>query len=72
MMQGRVLKVGHDKVAEKYVTLQHGNFTVSYCHLSQNSVLRGLVVLPSDVVGITGDAGRSTIEHLHITARYKR
>ena len=35
MMQGKVLRVGQDKVSGKYVTLQHGNFTVSYCHLSQ-------------------------------------
>ena len=29
MMQGRVLKVGQDKVSGKYVTLQHGSFIVS-------------------------------------------
>lgn len=41
MMQGRVLKVGQDKVSGKYVTLQHGSFTVNYCHLSQISVSQG-------------------------------
>ena len=29
MMQGRVIAVGQDKVSGKYVTLRHGNFTVS-------------------------------------------
>lgn len=71
MMQGRVLKVGEDKVSGKYVTLQHGSFTVSYCHLSQISVSQGQAVLPGDVVGITGNTGRSTGEHLHITIRQK-
>lgn len=71
MMQGRVLKVGEDKVSGKYVTLQHGSFTVSYCHLSQISVSQGQVVLPGDIVGITGNTGRSTGEHLHITCKYK-
>ncbi len=70
MMQGKVLRVGQDKVSGKYVTLQHGNFTVSYCHLSQILVSQGQAVLPGDVVGITGNTGRSTGEHLHITIRY--
>lgn len=71
MMQGRVLKVGQGKVSGKYVTLQHGSFTVSYCHLSQIFVSQDQVVLPGDVVGITGNTGRSTGEHLHITIRQK-
>ncbi|MBR8725678.1 hypothetical protein IX296_001835 [Bacteroides pyogenes] len=71
MMQGRVLKVEQDKVSGKYITLQHGSFTVSYCHLSQISVSQGQAVLPGDVVGITGNTGRSTGEHLHITCKYK-
>lgn len=70
MMQGRVLKVGQDKVSGKYVTLQHGSFIVSYCHLSQMSVSQGQVVLPGDVVGITGNTGRCTGEHLHISIRH--
>ena len=70
MMQGRVLKVGQDKVSGKYVTLQHGSFTVSYCHLSQIFVSQGQDVLSGDVVGITGNTGRSTGEHLHITCKY--
>ena len=70
MMQGKVLRVWQDKGSGKYVTLQHGNFTVSYCHLSQILVSQGQAVLPGDVVGITGNTGRSTGEHLHITIRY--
>ncbi len=45
MIQGRVIAVGQDKVSGKYVTLRHGNFTVSYCHLSQISVSQGQDVL---------------------------
>ena len=70
MMQGRVLKVGQDKVSGKYVTLQHGSFTVSYCHLSQIFVSQEQAVLPGDVVGITGNTGRSIGEHLHITCKF--
>lgn len=71
MLQGEVVTVGQDKVSGKYVTLQHGNFNVSYCHLSQISVSKGQIVKAGEVVGITGNTGRSTGEHLHITIRHK-
>lgn len=69
MMEGVVVKVGQDHASGQYVTLQHGNYTVSYCHLSKILVGKGAVVRPRDVVGITGSTGRSTGEHLHITCK---
>lgn len=69
MMAGTVVKVGQDKASGKYVTLRHGDFMVSYCHLSKILVAKGASVHPRDVVGITGSTGRSTGEHLHITCR---
>ena len=35
MMEGTVLMVGQDRISGKYVVLRHGEFTVSYCHLSR-------------------------------------
>lgn len=69
MMEGTVIKVGQDRASGKYVVLRHGEFTVSYCHLSRILVGKGAVVRPRDAVGITGNTGRSTGEHLHITCR---
>lgn len=69
MMEGVVVKVGQDNASGKYVTLQHGNYTVSYCHLSRVLTRKGALVRPRDAVGITGSTGRSTGEHLHITCR---
>lgn len=69
MMEGVVVKVGQDKTSGKYVTLQHGAYTVSYCHLSKILAVKGAAVRPRDVVGITGSTGRSTGEHLHITCK---
>lgn len=69
MMEGVVVKVGQDKASGKYVTLRHGRYTVSYCHLSKILAVKGATVRPRDVVGITGSTGRSTGEHLHITCR---
>lgn len=69
MMEGVVVKVGQDKTSGKYVTLRHGSYTVSYCHLSRILAVKGAVVRPRDVVGITGSTGRSTGPHLHISCK---
>lgn len=69
MMEGVVIKVGQNKTSGKYVTLQHGNYTVSYCHLSRVLAVKGAVVRPRDAVGITGSTGRSTGKHLHVTCK---
>lgn len=69
MMEGVVVKVGQDKTSGKYVTLRHGSYTVSYCHLSKVLVGKGATVRPRDVVGVSGSTGRSTGEHLHITCK---
>ena len=71
MMPGRVLKVGYDKISGNYVTLQHGSITVSYCHLSRVLKNKNDIVAVGEVVGITGDTGRSTGEHLHLTCKIK-
>jgi len=69
MMEGVVVKVGQNRSSGKYVTLQHGSYTISYCHLSRILTRKNAKVYPRDVVGITGSTGRSTGEHLHITCR---
>ena len=70
MMPGKVVKVSSDKRSGKYVTIRHGDYIVSYCHLSKALVKKGAQVLPGEVVAISGNTGRSTAPHLHITAKY--
>ena len=69
MLSGVVVKVGYDRRSGNFVTLRHGGYTVSYCHLSRVLAAKGTVVRPRDAVGITGSTGRSTGEHLHITCK---
>ena len=71
MMPGKVLKVGYDKVSGNYITLQHGSITVSYCHLSRVLKNKNDIVAVGEVVGITGNTGRSTGEHLHLSCKIK-
>lgn len=72
MMHGMVVKAGQDRISGKYVTVRHGDFSVSYCHLSECRVKKGDCVRPGDVVGISGNTGRSTGSHLHLTVRMGR
>lgn len=69
MMDGIVEKVGYDNRSGNYVTLRHGNYHVSYCHLSSIIVRKGEYVYPGIIVGVTGDTGRSTGSHLHLTCK---
>ena len=70
MMPGEVIKVSSDKRSGNYIVLRHGDYIVSYCHLSKTLVKKGAQVLPGEVVAISGNTGRSTGPHLHITAKY--
>ena len=69
MMDGIVEKVGYNNRSGNYVTLRHGNYHVSYCHLSSIVVVKGKSVCPGTIVGVTGSSGRSTGEHLHLTCK---
>lgn len=69
MLDGIVKKTGEDKRSGKYIVIQYGEFLVSYCHLSRIWIKCGTQVKPGEVVGITGNTGRSTGEHLHITCK---
>ena len=69
MMHGEVIKVGRNKRSGLYVTLRHGDFTVSYCHLSQALVTKGTHVRPGNIIALTGNSGRSTGPHLHLTLK---
>ncbi len=69
MMDGVVDKAGYDNRSGNYVILKHGNFHVSYCHLSSIVVDKGEHVFPGTIVGVTGNSGHSTGSHLHLTCK---
>jgi murein DD-endopeptidase len=72
MMHGEVIKVTHEKKGGLYVIIRHGDYEVTYCHLSQSLVKKGCAVKPGDVVAVSGASGtRCTGPHLHIGLRYK-
>lgn len=69
MLPGRVIRVGYDSRSGKYVTVQSANYTVSYCHLSQQYVRQNDYVCAGHPLGLTGSTGAATGEHLHLTTK---
>ncbi len=71
MFPGIVHKVGYDERSGNYVIIHHGDIAVSYCHLSKILIIKGSRVHAHEVIGISGNTGRSTGEHLHVTCKMK-
>lgn len=69
MFDGYVEAIGSDSRSGNYIILRHGNYTVSYCHLSRRYVEEGEEVLAGTPVAVSGNTGRSTGAHLHITVK---
>ena len=69
MFDGVVERIGSDKRSGNYVILRHGNYTVSYCHLSKRHVDEGEEVVAGMPVAVSGSTGRSTGAHLHLTVK---
>lgn len=69
MLNGVVVRTGKDNRSGVYVVLRHGNFEVSYCHLSKILVKKESRVVAGQPIGITGNTGRSTGPHLHLVTK---
>ena len=69
MLPGKVLRVGYDNRSGNYVTVQTANYTVSYCHLSEQYVKPDDFLQAGEPLGLTGSTGASTGEHLHLTTK---
>lgn len=69
MFPGTVIKVGQDNRSGKFLTVRTGNYTISYCHLSQQLVKEKEFVSAGTIIAISGNTGASTGPHLHLTAK---
>ena len=66
---GTVIKVGQDSRSGKFVTVRTGDYTISYCHLSQQLVKEKEFVNAGTNIAISGNTGASTGPHLHLTTK---
>ena len=69
MFPGTVIRVGQDNRSGKFVTVRTGDYTISYCHLSQPFVKENDFVNAGMSIAISGNTGATTNPHLHITAK---
>ena len=69
MFPGTVIKVGQDSRSGKFVTVRTGDYTISYCHLSQQLVKENEFVNAGTNIAISGNTGASTGSHLHLTTK---
>jgi len=67
-----VAQAGEDPEYGLYVLLDHSDgYQSMYGHLSRSLVTAGLRVVPGQVIGLTGNTGRSTAPHLHFEIRLR-
>ncbi len=67
---GTVIDVGSDPEYGLFVLLQHPDgYESKYGHLSRTLVDRGAIVGAGEVIGLSGNSGRSTAPHLHLEIR---
>ena len=57
------------KMCQVFLVQVNGDFAVSYCHLSQALVTEGYHIRPGTIIALTGNSGRSTGPHLHLTLK---
>ncbi len=67
---GTVVDAGDDPEYGHFVRIQHPEDYVSlYGHLSRILAKKGAVVEPGEVIGLSGNTGRSSAPHLHLEVR---
>ena len=68
---GVVLRTGYSERSGNYVVINHGQLETVYCHLSQIWVKERDYVNGGQILGITGNTGKTSGPHLHFGMRWK-
>lgn len=71
IMPGIVTKAGKSKTLGNYVEVKHGDFKSTYGHLYNVLVDAKQSVEAGQPIGISGNTGRSTGEHLHFGMKFE-
>lgn len=71
ILPGKVSKVDYSPGMGIHVEVKHRDFTTIYGHLSLVLVEAGKELQAGAVIGLTGNTGRSTGDHLHFALKYK-
>jgi murein DD-endopeptidase MepM/ murein hydrolase activator NlpD len=67
---GTVVEVGSDEVYGNFIRIEHPlGYETLYAHASKLLVTPGQTIARRQVIGLTGNTGRSTAPHLHFEIR---
>ena len=67
---GLVSACGYHRYLGNFVSVSKGELKATYGHLSALLVVPGSSVLAGEVIGMSGNTGRTTAEHLHFSISY--
>jgi len=68
---GIVSFAGYGDIEGNYVIINHGEVSSVYCHLSKILFSTNQIIKAGELLGISGNTGRSTGPHLHFGVRWK-
>jgi murein DD-endopeptidase MepM/ murein hydrolase activator NlpD len=71
ILPGTVESTGYHEYLGNFVRIDHGFVYSIYGHLSRITVINGQYIPAGFPIGITGNTGRTTGEHLHFSMRRK-
>jgi len=71
ILPGIIEESGYNPILGNYVRIKHGEVTSIYGHLLTRFVLKDESITAGSPIGITGQTGRVTGEHLHFTIKYR-
>ncbi|RYZ46266.1 MAG: M23 family metallopeptidase, partial [Sphingobacteriales bacterium] len=67
---GEVIRADANAVSGKFIVIRHGKFTSHYAHLSSLLVRNQDAVSRGQLIGLSGNSGRTTGPHLHFALSY--
>jgi len=70
-LDGRVTSCSENPYLGKFIRIAHGEIQSVYGHLSAILTTQEVWVKAGEPIGISGNTGRSTAEHLHFSVLYR-
>jgi murein DD-endopeptidase MepM/ murein hydrolase activator NlpD len=68
---GRITSQGFHPILGNFIRMEHEGLELVYGHLSVSVVAQGQDVRPGECLGLTGDTGRVTGPHLHLSIKFR-
>lgn len=70
VLKGTIHSSGYNDGLGYYVKVQHNEYVITYAHLKEYYHLKDMEVRAGEPIGLSGNTGLSTGEHLHFSVHY--